>query len=447
MILSRRGDRGSGSSGRLFAACAALASMASIAAVSASAQENVYFQIGAKAKGPAKIALGLPFFVAKKADRKEESLAAHDLWDVVRSDLLLSRYFDLPQGGPAYDGKNMRAIEGPWAKAGASYLLAGSAYEDAAGVALEALLVATANGDRILGKTIHGPKTSLRQIAHRLSDEVVLALTGKPGIAQSRVAFSNDSTGHREIYIADYDGAGLTRLTHDRSLDLLPRFSPDGRFLVYTSYKNKNPDLYRMDLRTGRVSLLSGLQGLNVAGGFSPHGSRLLMTVSSGSTPGIWLLSLKSGKIERLTHPEGADSSPTFSPDGSQAAFVSDRAGNPEIYLLDLLTRRSTKLTSLNWCDSPSWAPTGEWIAFAGREASEDPIDIFLTDITGRQLSRITRGEGSNEDPRWSADGRFIVFSGNRSGRYEIYVMDGDGSAPHRLVSLPGSSITPDWSR
>jgi TolB protein len=437
------------SSGGLDRNCkfAALGFAAAFAVVSASAQENVYFQIGAKAKGLSKVSLGLPSFAAKKASSKEDSLAAHALWDVVRSDLLLSRYFDLVTGGPIYDGKKIREIEAPWAKSGASYLLVGSAHEDNSGVTLEARLVATANGDLIVGKSIHGPKASLRRVAHRLSDEVVMALTGKPGIAQSRVAFSNDSTGHREIYIVDYDGAGLTRLTNDASLDLLPRFSPDGRFLVYTSYKNKNPDLFQMDLETGRVRLLSDIQGLNVAGGFSPHGSRLLMTVSSGSTPSIYLKFLKTGKMERLTHPEGADSSPTFSPDGGQAAFVSDRAGNPEIYLLDLLTLRSTKVTALNWCDSPSWAPTGEWIAFAGREIPEDPIDIFLTDMAGRQPARITRGEGSNEDPRWSADGRFIAFSSDRSGRYEIYVMDGDGSAPHRLVSLPGSSITPDWSK
>ncbi|PIR18498.1 MAG: hypothetical protein COV48_07185 [Elusimicrobia bacterium CG11_big_fil_rev_8_21_14_0_20_64_6] len=71
---------------------------------------------------------------------------------------------------------------------------------------------------------------------------------------------------------------------------------------------------------------------------------------------------------------------------------------------------------------------------------------MFLVDITGSQLRQLTHGEGSNEDPAWSPDGRFLAFSSTRGKRSQIWVMDADGSAPRLMADAPGSSVTPHWS-
>ena len=73
-------------------------------------------------------------------------------------------------------------------------------------------------------------------------------------------------------------------------------------------------------------------------------------------------------------------------------------------------------------------------------------MDIFLVDLTGTQLRRLTTDAGSNEDPTWSPDGRFIAFTTTRNGPRQLYLMDMDGSAPHVLADLPGDSFTPHWS-
>ena len=202
-------------------------------------------------------------------------------------------------------------------------------------------------------------------------------------------------------------------------------------------------------MELGRSRLLSDRQGLNLAGGFSPDGAKLAVTLSMQKNPNVFLLSLADGSIERVTSHFGVDSSPTFSPDGGQIAFVSDRAGNPQIHVQELSTGRLRRLTRLNWCDSPSWSPSGEWIAFSGRANNKDPMDIFLVDVTGTRLVQLTHGEGSNEDPAWSLDSRFIVFSSTRGTpkRRRIHLMDADGSAPHPLADIPGNSFTPSWSQ
>jgi TolB protein len=69
-----------------------------------------------------------------------------------------------------------------------------------------------------------------------------------------------------------------------------------------------------------------------------------------------------------------------------------------------------------------------------------------LVDITGNQIRQLTQTEGANENPTWSPDGRFLAFTSTRNKKSELFVMDADGSAPHRLADIPGSTFTPHWS-
>ncbi|MBI4676515.1 MAG: PD40 domain-containing protein [Elusimicrobia bacterium] len=425
---------------------------------------DVYISL-AGSGGAQALPLGLPPFVANDATSPHDSLMAKQTQDVVRQDLMFSRYFRIIEDGPRYDGRNVKDIARGWKTRGAWWLLTAKvaappgpmaqgpspeprarASGKASPVNVTVSLTNLQSGEQVFDRYYGQEARFWRSLAHRVSDDLVKAMTGKQGLAHSQVVFCNDQTGHKEAYIADYDGANLRRLTSHRSITLLPRISPDRKSVAYTSYKDGNPDLFLLDLLTGKTKPLSNEQGLNVAGGFSPDGSLMLMTLSRQKNPNIFVKNLADGSITRVTQHSGVDTSPTFSPDAGQAAFVSDRSGNPQVYVLDMTTRRVRKLTRMNWCDSPSWSPTGEWIAFAGRRGPKDPIDIFLVDVTGSQVRQVTHGEGSNEDPSWSPDGRFLAFVTTRSGRPELFLMDADGSAPHKLADLPGSSFTPHWS-
>ena len=76
-----------------------------------------------------------------------------------------------------------------------------------------------------------------RLVAHQFADEIVRHLTGVAGCASSRICFSGGSTGKKEIYIADYDGANMKQVTQHGSISILPKFSPDGRKIAYLSTK------------------------------------------------------------------------------------------------------------------------------------------------------------------------------------------------------------------
>jgi len=403
-------------------------------ALPASAQTEIKLAVGGGAQAPLPV-LALPEFTSSDTARGDDAALAKSLRDVIRSDLMLSRRFDVQDELP-----------GQPPAAGAVWRLKGLAAKSGDKATAQIRLENGVGGEAVFERYYRQDARWARALAHRISDDVVKAATGREGIAETRIAFINNRTGHKEVYLMDYDGENVKRLTDDKSIDLLPRFSPDGRRIAYTSYKDGNPDLFLVDLETAKVSTLSNEQGLNIAGGFSPDGTKLLMTLSRGKSPNLFLKDLASGTVTRLTSHFGADSTPTFSPDARQAAFVSDRSGNPQIFVLDLANKQTRRLTDFNWCDSPAWSPTGEWIAFSGRANKRDKMDIFLVDVTGNQIRQLTHGEGSNEDPTWSPDGRLLAFSSTRGGRAQIFVMDADGSAPRLAADVPGASSTPHWS-
>ncbi len=411
-------------------------------AFAAQPQTDVY--IGITSVGDKHLpAIGMPPF--RFTDEKAQS-AAVQVHDVIRADLLFARYFDITEDGPEFDPKKVGETLSKWGKARATYLLAGDISYTAPYYTIKIYVYDISTRSPVFAKAFKGTQTSLRRLAHIASDQIVSALVGKRGIADTKIAFANNSTRHKEIYVVDYDGENLQKLTNDKNIAILPRWSKDGR-IFYTTYKYKNPDIFAIDLRAGKIAPVIIRGGLSLIGGVSPDGKAIAFTSSGGRNPSIYIYNLETHEKTRVTNKASVDGSPSYSPDGKYITFVSNRAGNPQIYVMELATGDTRPLTkTFNWSDSPQWSPTGEWIVFSGRESPFHPMDIFLVDLTGTQIRRLTTDAGSNEDPTWSPDGRFIAFTTTRNGKRQLYLMDMDGSAPHLLADLKGDSFTPHWS-
>ncbi|MFA6092507.1 MAG: hypothetical protein WCU88_03490 [Elusimicrobiota bacterium] len=394
------------------------------------------------ARGAGRRSLGLSAFLPEKpADAPD----AERLRSVLREDLLASRYFEIVENGPALAPEADASALSAWRLSGAGLVLSAKAARSQDLLTLSVKVRDVSSGETLLERYYRQNEKFWRTLAHKVADDVVRQVAGRAGIAHTQIAFINDQTGAKELYLADYDGENARRVTSFRSLTLFPRWSPDAKKIAFTSYRAGNPDLYLYDVEKGGAKAISSRQGLNIGGGFSPDGTRLAVTISAQKNPNIHILTLADGSLQRVTSHFGVDSSPTFSPDGEQVAYVSDRAGNPQIHIQEISTGRVRRLTRLNWCDSPSWAPSGEWIAFSGRANVKDKMDIFLVDVTGTRTIQLTHSQGSNEEPSWSPDSRFIAFTSTRNGRRQVFVMDADGSAPRPLLNVPGNSSAPAW--
>ncbi|MBT3955565.1 MAG: hypothetical protein HN833_00005 [Elusimicrobiaceae bacterium] len=382
-----------------------------------------------------------------KGEKKASRQTTKEVSEIVRADLLFSRYFEINDSSKKIKrSKTMEMLE-KFNSLGAGYTLVVFTESQQKELFVYAYLYENTNKKTIFARRYKSMLNSIRKSSHMLADDVLKTLTGKRGIATTRVVFANDFTGNKEIYIVDYDGKNLTRLTSDKNIALLPRWSYDSRKIYYTTYKYGNPDIFVVDLVRKKIAPVSMFSGLNLIGGVSSDDKNIVMTLSKGGgNTDIYTLNLENKNVKRLTSDYYVNGSPSFSPDGKFITYVSNRAGNPQIFIMELETGTTRKLTSMNWADSPQWSPTGEWIVFAGRYNKLHPIDIFLVDITGTRVVRLTSDEGSNEDPTWSPDGRFISFSTTRNGKRQLFVMDADGSAPHIIADLNGNTYTPNWS-
>jgi TolB protein len=177
----------------------------------------------------------------------------------------------------------------------------------------------------ILSRSYTG--ASLRREAHAFADDIVQAITGKPGIAQLRgstakIAFKAQSpSGNGEIYVSDFDGGNPQAVTHDNAIVAAPAWVPGRLALFYTSYQPGNPDIFYHNLSTGQRRIVAGYSGLNTAAAVSPAGLKVAMILSKSGSPNVWVCNADGTDLKKLTSSE-EDSSPCWSPDGQWICFA-----------------------------------------------------------------------------------------------------------------------------
>ena len=339
-------------------------------------------------------------------------------------------------GGPQQD----------WRKIGAELTVQGQYSQEPDGLSLDIRLLDVASGRTLLGKHYKSTEAGERQAVLKFCDDAVLTLSGERGISQTSIAFVLEKDGVKEIAITDLLGDSFRQVTKHRRLALSPRFTPDGRFLSYTSYHRGNPNLYLTELSQDKVTRpISQRGGLNMAPAWHPDGKTLAITLSPNGNAELFLLDRNGQILEQLTKEEGLNVSPSWSPDGSKLAFVSDRAGKPQIYVLDIKTRQVKRLTfEGQYNTTPAWSPKGDLIAYSGRH--ENQYQIYVISPEGGSPTKLTKGPGDFESPSWSPDGRQIVFSRNLDGHTKIYAVFRNGSGQRLLFDGDGEESMPQWS-
>jgi len=300
--------------------------------------------------------------------------------------------------------------------------------------------------------------SNARLFAHTMSDEIHKSQRALNGLARSKLTFDSDRDGERmggtvqqrsikEIYISDYDGENQKRVTVGKTLNIAPRWSPDTRSIAYTSYRRGGGQIFISNIFQGTLEEVT--KGVNVGENWlpawSPDGTKLAFSTTRDGNPEIYVVNRDGSGLRRLTNNPSIDITPTWSPSGTQIAFTSDRSGTPQIYVVDADGLNLSKKTSESYCDRPTWSPAPfNEIAFASR--SGPGFDIKVLDLSTGVTKALTFGEGTNESPAFSPNGRHIVFTSTRSGKAQVFTMARDGKNV-RQITKTGNNEKPDWSK
>jgi TolB protein len=296
----------------------------------------------------------------------------------------------------------------------------------------------------VFNRRYREPSSEIVKLTHTVADDIVYALTGRHGIANTRIAFVAGEKGESHLYMVDIDGRNLRRLTSAPTIVMGPAWSPDGTQVAYLSYEDGSPAIYIINVMTMERTKFSSFEGLNSSPSWSPDGEKIALTLSKDGNPEVYIISLDGMTRKRLTYYSGIDTSPTWAPNGIELAFTSDRAGSPHIFVTDVQGLSPRRISYGSYYNtSPSWSPEGDLIAYVSR--MEGRFQIFAADPFGISSTQLTYA-GNNEDPDWSPDGMHLVFCSTVGGNSAIYIMNRDGGNKTRVYDGLVRPRNPSWS-
>ena len=409
-------------------------------------------RIGLELATQKKVTLAIADFVVKGVDVMG---IAKEAKKILKKDLILSEWFS-PLQEPVFEElekmehSSSKVDYRSWRQVGAQWIIKTeySVVANGKGQSLTFRLYDAVNKRFLLGKRYRSSRELLRKTIHRFADEVVMQLTGKRGISQTQIAFLMQESAGKEIYLIDFDGHNLRQVTHDDTVNLSPAWSPDAKWIMYTSYAARNPDLIMIDTSGQQRQTVHRLPGLNAAPAWSPDMQSIALVLSRDQNSEVYILN-KDRQLERLTRHFNIDTSPTWSPDGKKIAFTSDRSGTgaPQIYIMDSVKGDRSQVTRISfgsgYNDNPAWSPNGDKIAYTSREKRKFQIRIY--DLNTHKSELLTSGFGSSEQPSWSPDGRFIIYRKRENDRYNLFIQK-LGSGEARQLTFSGKGHSPAWS-
>jgi len=324
----------------------------------------------------------------------------------------------------------------------AEFSVIGDVKPDGTRIIIQCEAYNTMTKERCLSKTYRGKNREAHVLAHRVADDLVFALTGQPGMAASKIVIVGNRTGKKELYICDADGAGLHQVTRDNAISLSPRWSPDGRQIVYTSYyRTQFPDIFLITLASGKRQCLADFPGLNSSAAFAPNGKELALILSKDGNPDLYVMDVNGNHLTRLTFTKrAAEASPSWSPDGNEIVFVSDSSGTPQLFIIGRsggAPRRIAVGGSQNV--DPDWGANG-YIAYSSLFGGQFQIFVF-NPATG-ETKQVSRDNTNYEDPSWAPDGRHIFCMRRQGYHSRIFIVDTLSSS---CISLIKETEKGDW--
>lgn len=261
----------------------------------------------------------------------------------------------------------------------------------------------------------------------RAIDRAIFKTSGKPGFFSGKLAYVGEDSGFTEVYTSDLLFGNRVRRTSDSVEVIRPRWSPDGTYIVFTSYKSGFPDIHRLNVRTNRRDILMRMNGTNMGARYSPDGSRIAMVLTGGKNADVWTLEA-SGALRNLSRSDALEAAPSWSPDGGRLIFSSDARGN-QLYVMSSQGGRMRRVpTNISgYCAEPDWnSVNANLIAFTAAmgSGSRAGYQIAIYDMSTGTSEFVTSESGDAIEAAWLNDGRHLIYTLKRANSRQIKILD-----------------------
>ena len=259
-----------------------------------------------------------------------------------------------------------------------------------------------------------------------------------------QIIFTSDRDGDPEIYVMDADGSNPKRLTHEPGRDAHPYFSRASFKVLFQSPRanGKDTNIWAMAADGSRILQLTDLEGFAGVPVYSKNEMWVAFQwrATSDFTDGEkWRICLMRGDgsgFRVITPGDANDQVPGFSADGQRLLFFSDRTGRNQLYTMSKDGSDVQPVARSEFDDSSGqWSPDGEQIVFASER--DGSTDVYVMNADGSGPRRLTHDVAVERGPVWSPNGTKITFSSNADGPSAIYVMNADGSERTRVPPVP----------
>ena len=310
-------------------------------------------------------------------------------------------------------------------------------------------LVNVLTGQLLGSKHVAADAAHPRAAAHQISDFVFEKIIGTRGAFATRIAYvavdGAPPAQRFQLIVADADGENPQVVLDSAQPIMSPAWSADGQWLAYVSFENRVAAVVVQQLRSGERRHVSARAGVNGAPAWSPDGKRLALTLSgSGGNLDIYVLDLGTQELTRITDDPAIDTEAEWSADGRDLYFTSDRSGGPQIYRTDVAQhRRVQRLTFGSAYNArPRLSPDGRLMALVSREGSD--YRIAVQDLASGNMRMLTHGS-LDESPSFAPNGMSVIYAGRTAGRAALATVAIDGQVSQRLKSDRGDVREPVW--
>ncbi|MFQ5723776.1 MAG: protein kinase [Terriglobia bacterium] len=327
----------------------------------------------------------------------------------------------------------------------------------------------------------------------------------------SFIAYGHTKYGHLDIFVMATAGGEPIRLTTSPADEIVPRWSPDNRYLAFLSDRGTGTNVYLIPPLGGperklvetHISWLEQSQGaLGALGAFpwSPDASELLFSrLRPSGEIALWKINLSTGEQTQLTKPPpgAADLNAAWSFDGERIAFTRSQGGKRSLWLMDAQGGPSASLGTSEpelllgdeyqnmW---PAWAADSQRLVFVSSRGG--PMNLWEIEIGSGRLRQLTSGPGPDFLPATSSTGRIafspyshqvdlywgrvdqpqeehqrltlhtrnnfvgrvapdgqqVVYYSDRTGNYELWLLDRRTGTERQLTDHPATDVMADWS-